>query len=282
MTEQLIITLLIFHLPKFVVALTQMSLHPFKHIRCHGLIGTFDDARTWLQSMRNMDRPKCLVSLGSSIENLTESEATEFPNGFRQTLYRRKDSVMELQSSKTCPFSTMLIGLDSCKSEKRVRAAHEDPDGLNAKFLLNALEHVDKLLGYEAFCTQEWVVQGKWIDGCYTQSLVTLRDVDFEGRCLATGTKVHMVQSHKYGAHDRARLWGSAGLTELQSWRYEDDAHGKSCYFNSGIAMPVRPKKLTYFAEEDSMISMLAVDSDDARQLQYSLLLCVAPILILP
>ena len=130
--------------------------------------------------------------------------------------------------------------------------------------MLNALEHVDKLLGYEAFCTQEWVVQGKWINGCYTQCLVTLRDVDFEGTCLTTGTKVQMVQSQKYGAQDKARLWGSAGLTELQSLRYKDDAYGTSCYFISGIAMPIRPKKLTCFAEEDSIISMLAVDSGDA------------------
>jgi uncharacterized SAM-dependent methyltransferase len=241
-----------------------MLLHPFKHVRCHGLIGTFDDARSWLQSTQNIDRPKCLVSLGSSIGNLTEPEATYFLNGFRQTLCRRKDSVTELQSSNTGPFSTMLIGLDSCKSEKRVRAAYNDPDGLNAKFLLNALEHVNKLLGYEAFCTQEWVVQGEWIDGCYKQCLVPLRDVDFEGTCLAAGTKVHMVQSQKYGAQDKTRLWGSAGFRELHNWRYEEDAYGKSWYFISGFAMPIRPKKLTCFAGDDSMISMLAVDSGDA------------------
>ncbi|KAL2036362.1 hypothetical protein N7G274_010922 [Stereocaulon virgatum] len=123
-----------------------MSLHPFKHVRCHDLIGTFADVRSCLQSTKNIDRPKFLVSLGSPIGNLTASEATKFLNGFRETLYRKKSSVTELQSSKARLFSTVLIGIDSCKPEKGVRAAYDNPDGLNAEFLLNVFEHVNKLL----------------------------------------------------------------------------------------------------------------------------------------
>ena len=38
-------------------SLDAMSLHPFKHVRCHGLIGTFDDARSWLQSIQTLTGP---------------------------------------------------------------------------------------------------------------------------------------------------------------------------------------------------------------------------------
>lgn len=39
----------------------------FKHVRCHGLHGTYDDGLDWLKTPENIARPKCVMSLGSSI-----------------------------------------------------------------------------------------------------------------------------------------------------------------------------------------------------------------------
>ena len=39
----------------------------FKHVRCHGLHGTYDDGLAWLKLPENSSRPKCVLSLGSSI-----------------------------------------------------------------------------------------------------------------------------------------------------------------------------------------------------------------------
>jgi len=39
----------------------------FKHVKCHGLHGTYDDGLDWLKLPENKDRPKCVMSLGSSI-----------------------------------------------------------------------------------------------------------------------------------------------------------------------------------------------------------------------
>jgi uncharacterized SAM-dependent methyltransferase len=39
----------------------------FKHVRCHGLHGTYDDGLDWLKLPENQSRPKCVMSLGSSI-----------------------------------------------------------------------------------------------------------------------------------------------------------------------------------------------------------------------
>jgi uncharacterized SAM-dependent methyltransferase len=39
----------------------------FRHVRCHGLHGTYDDGLAWLKASRNASRPKCILSLGSSI-----------------------------------------------------------------------------------------------------------------------------------------------------------------------------------------------------------------------
>ena len=39
----------------------------FKHVRCHGLLGTYEDGLDWLKLPQNRSRPKCVMSLGSSI-----------------------------------------------------------------------------------------------------------------------------------------------------------------------------------------------------------------------
>ena len=70
---------------------TMSSVH-FKNIRCHGVLGTYDDARDWLQSSENRDTPKCILSLGSSIGNLTDMEAVEFLKNFAGPLYCKKKS----------------------------------------------------------------------------------------------------------------------------------------------------------------------------------------------
>jgi uncharacterized SAM-dependent methyltransferase len=39
----------------------------FKYVKCHGLHGTYDDGLDWLKMPENRVRPKCVMSLGSSI-----------------------------------------------------------------------------------------------------------------------------------------------------------------------------------------------------------------------
>jgi uncharacterized SAM-dependent methyltransferase len=39
----------------------------FQHVTCHGLLGTFEDGREWLKQPKMLDKPKCVLYLGSSI-----------------------------------------------------------------------------------------------------------------------------------------------------------------------------------------------------------------------
>lgn len=43
------------------------QLPAYKHVRSHGLWGTYDDGREWLKQPFNVERQKCVLSLGSSI-----------------------------------------------------------------------------------------------------------------------------------------------------------------------------------------------------------------------
>lgn len=48
---------------------TLAQLPTFQHIRCHGLLGTYDDGREWLLSPAHAAKRKCVLHMGSSIGN---------------------------------------------------------------------------------------------------------------------------------------------------------------------------------------------------------------------
>ena len=200
-----------------------LSGFQFNHVRCHGLLGTFDEARWWLQTLGIVERPKCLLSLGSSIGNMPTSEAVSFLSGFVDVLRCQR---IEVGGYSVKPDSFMVVGLDSCTSDDRVRSAYDDPYKLNARFLLNSLAHANVVLGYEAFRWREWEVYGEWINWGYHQSLVPNTDVVFEGVRIKAGEKVHIVQSQKYDGKDKKQLWDEVGLKEVRGWPSQDPRFG--------------------------------------------------------
>jgi uncharacterized SAM-dependent methyltransferase len=84
---------------------TLAAVPDFKFVRCHGLHGTYDDGLHWIKQHENASRPKCIMSLGSSIGNFHKDSAAEFLKGFAEAL-RYGD--------------TMLIGLDACDDAVKV------------------------------------------------------------------------------------------------------------------------------------------------------------------
>lgn len=46
---------------------TLAQVPAFRFVRCHGLHGTYDDGREWMKTSSVSSRPKCVMSLGSSI-----------------------------------------------------------------------------------------------------------------------------------------------------------------------------------------------------------------------
>lgn len=46
---------------------TLAEVPAFDFVTCRGLLGTYDDGREWLKQEALLDRPKCIVHLGSSI-----------------------------------------------------------------------------------------------------------------------------------------------------------------------------------------------------------------------
>ncbi|GKT59381.1 DUF323 domain-containing protein [Colletotrichum tofieldiae] len=84
---------------------TLAQVPKFRHVRCHGLLGTYDDGREWLKKPANLARTKCILSLGSSIGNFERDDAAGFLKYFSDVL---------TQSDK------LLIGLDGCSDPSKV------------------------------------------------------------------------------------------------------------------------------------------------------------------
>lgn len=177
----------------------------FRHIRCFGLLGTYDDGRRWLQLSEFKSRPKVLISLGSTVGSIERSKTAGFLSSF-----------MEPEESNR----SFLLGLDGCKDRERVLAAYNDKHGNNHKFIKNGLERANEILGHEAFDLKKWDVVGSWNweNGSHDQYYYPKTNVSLGGEEFPTGRRILAIQSHKYDANDTHTLLEQAGLGVVDAW----------------------------------------------------------------
>ena len=194
----------------------------FQHVACRGLLGTYDDARSWLKLSESLQRPKCVIFLGSSLSGFIRAEAPQFLAGFVDAA--RSSSQGKAAESEL----TLIIGLDACKSREKLDRAYNDPHGVWNRFILNGLTHANSLFGYEAFQKQDWTAEGSWNEesGCYERHLVPLKDVTFEKSRFNAGSKILISRSCKYSPSEKTDLWEKSGLQERIHWVTEDKDYG--------------------------------------------------------
>ncbi|RYO93462.1 hypothetical protein DL766_004779 [Monosporascus sp. MC13-8B] len=211
-------------LSKQELSRTLAQLPTFRHVRCHGLLGTYDDGREWLKKPSVAPRPKCIMSLGSSIGNFHRHEAADFLRSFADVL----------QSSDTA-----LLGADSCNNPSKIYYAYNVLTN-GPRFILNGLRHANDVFGEQVFNLDDWKVIGEYVydeeGGRHQAFLAPKRDVVIMGEIIKANERIQIEQSLKYSAEDRENLWNAAGLTEIERWMTEDgDYGGPSQYASSNI-----------------------------------------------
>ncbi|KAJ9148910.1 hypothetical protein NKR23_g4566 [Pleurostoma richardsiae] len=191
---------------------TLAQLPQYKHVRCHGLLGTYDEGREWLKEPQNLIRQKCILHLGSSIGNFQRDEASEFLKRFADVL---------------SPTDTMLVGVDACNDPARVYHAYNDRAGLTHQFILNGLVHANEILGEEAFKIGDWKVIGEYVydvEGGRHQAFYSpVRDTLVMGELIRAHERIEVEQSLKYSRAEAERLWNQAGLQETGRWAVQDE-----------------------------------------------------------
>ncbi|KAG9570114.1 hypothetical protein KCU71_g8727, partial [Aureobasidium melanogenum] len=191
--------------------LLDISPSSFQYVKCHGLLGTYDDGLRWLQFESHATRPKCILSLGSTIGSSSGSEAADFLGSFVQAVKKSKQKTI------------FVVGVDGCKDGDKVWHAYNDSEGCNHRFISNILHHANKVLDYKAFDPKEWTVKGVWNaeQGSHDQYLVPQRDLVARGVDLKKGQGLHVVSSHKFDEEEQEKLWEGAGLQLQSCWRTE-------------------------------------------------------------
>ena len=173
----------------------------YKHVQCFGLHGTYDDGLAWLSKPDHRMRPKCILSLGSSLGNFPHSDAGPFLKGFAEILQ---------------PSDTVILGLDACHDPDRVFRAYNDRKGVTEKFNRHGLDQANQLLGKEVFKQDEWQVIGEYDEkaGRHRAFYIPLKDISFEDILLKKGERIRFEESWKYSPSTTASILRSAGLVE--------------------------------------------------------------------
>ncbi|KAK7961629.1 uncharacterized protein PG986_002454 [Apiospora aurea] len=213
----------------------------FRHVRCHGLHGTYDDGQVWIARPENARRPRCVLSLGSTLGSFAPAEAAAFLKTWAGTLLHTNTNKASSAPSSSSS-SQILLGLDGCTDAGRVFAAYNDRAGTNRAFILNALDGANAYLGYEAFRARDWTVRGEWDARAkrHVQYLVPLRDAQVtflharqhrhqhQSVTVKAGEKVELASSYKFDDADRARLWAESGLRVARQFSSKDGSYGLS------------------------------------------------------
>ncbi|CAK3926972.1 Hypothetical predicted protein [Lecanosticta acicola] len=201
----------------------------FKHVKCFGLWGTYDDGLGWLKKPENANKPKAILSLGSSIGNFTRDEAAGFIAQFADILK---------------PADTLLIGLDACRIPDKVYSAYNDSDGLTHHFTINGLHHANRLLGYDAFEIDNWEAVGEYDEegGRHRAFVVPKKDLHVGGIALKEGEKVRIEESYKYNHAQALRLWADAGVIEASVWANHNGSYGLHMLSKPAEMYPTNPE----------------------------------------
>lgn len=197
--------------------LSMVPSSQYKHVTMNGLYGSYDDGMHWLQNDKQaQEKPKCILSLGSTIGSFARPDAADFLGKFAK-------SVRDGGSG------TVLLAVDGNKNGDEVWKAYNDTQGINAKFIANALKHANNILKYDAFKEDEWTVKGEWNEnnGSHDWWYIPLQDVSVEGAKFKKGERIRAVRSYKYDAHDRHELYRDAQVKEVKAWLLHGKEYGK-------------------------------------------------------
>jgi dimethylhistidine N-methyltransferase len=154
---------------------------------------------------------------GSSIGNFAPSDALRF--------------LREMHGY--CRDGGLLIGVDAKKDKAKLDAAYADALGVTAAFNLNALRHVNRIIGSD-FNELHWKHVGAYdpalgrIDMYLESSLAQDVHIDGKTRHFTKGERIHSESSYKYDRDEFMAMLVEAGFQQPRVW---SDAHASFWVF---------------------------------------------------
>ncbi len=196
--------------PSLATALANMAAE-FPETEMVGLATDFSRLLTIPDELLNA--PATLFYPGSSIGNFTPAAATNF--------------LREMRS--LCVGGGLLIGVDAKKDKQRLDAAYADALGVTAAFNLNALRHINRVIGAN-FDTTLWRHVGAYNEDLgriemhlesVSEQTVKLGD---STRTFARGARIHSENSYKYTREEFEAILREAGFGQIRVWTNREEA----------------------------------------------------------
>ncbi|KAL8815814.1 MAG: hypothetical protein Q9223_005093 [Gallowayella weberi] len=202
----------------------------YQYVSCHGLLGTYDDGLEWLKRSDKEQRPRWILSLGSSLGNFGREEAAAFLQGFAATLGGN---------------DRIIVGLDACQDAQKVYHAYNDGGGKTHEFVLNGLLHANRLLSKDVFKLQDWKIIGEFdeVAGRHQAFYSPVKSLVIDGVYLEAGEKIRVEESYKYTSVQSNELWHKVGLVQEVCFANKTDDYHLHVLAKTMSVFPKRPEE---------------------------------------
>lgn len=192
---------------------------PANLIKCHGLLGTYEDGISWLKSHLDCSWISVtIVWLGNSIGNLTRSEASGFLARVRSCT-----NMVNLQ---------FIIGIDGCRDEGQIEQCYNPANPATQNFLLNGLDRANNVLGGPCFQLQHWTCKGSydkqqrvWQQHYVAEKSMQFKVADSHVR-IDKGEKILAIRTAKWIEDDVNLISENAGLEISRVWKTKEKSYG--------------------------------------------------------
>ncbi|HTJ88858.1 MAG TPA: L-histidine N(alpha)-methyltransferase [Acidocella sp.] len=180
----------------------------YPHIPMHPVGLDFSDFWVLPASVQDGHAKKLFFYPGSSLGNFAPLEAAKFLTRIRAAGGGQ---------------GTLLLGIDLVKPAEELEAAYDDALGVTAAFNLNALRHVNRLLGSD-FQLRDWQHKAAFnaAQSRVEMYLRARRDltVTWPGgaRMFARGAEIHTEYSYKYSQSAILDLLRRSGFGDVRCW----------------------------------------------------------------
>ena len=190
-------------------------------IVARGICASYDDALPYLKQGKLdttdtvHDESKSILFLGSSIGNYGRAPAVEF-------LKKISEDAMQ-------PGDTLLIGIDGSDNAKTIERAYNDSEGVTRAFILNGVDHGDRILGGVGLSKERFEYINRYNQPAGRHEAYLKAKEAFS--ITANGQEIHFDQgelvrierSYKYTPREAASLLASAGLRVVQKWTDDEE-----------------------------------------------------------
>lgn len=194
----------------------------FNYVRCHGLIGTHEDARTWIAKFENKQRPVCVLSLGGDISSMNREETAEF--------WRKWSQLLTVNNKFNSNNARIILGLNTGRDTTGDAAPNDNQDAAFERLIHVSIENANDQLGYKAFNRSEWIVEQNWnaLGSTCAHYLVPKKDVAFENVQMKAGEEIFVAQNHIYDQDELNGLMREYNLKEVRRYVSGNGFYGMS------------------------------------------------------